>query len=82
MAAKGQGKDKNRWNFRESTAEDGAQNGPSHDAVATAIVEGLDILGVVTADRIVVRIASSHPFDRTKPGSIVPVGTISRRGAG
>jgi hypothetical protein len=59
----------------DSTAEDGGPNGPSHDAVATAIVEGLDILGVVTADRIVVRVASSHPFDRTKPSSIVPVGT-------
>jgi hypothetical protein len=59
-------------------ADTPAQNdikGPSHDAVATAIVEGLDILGVVTADRIVARIASSHPFDPQQPGSIYPVGS-------
>jgi hypothetical protein len=49
--------------------------GPAHDAVATVIVEGLNILGVVTADRIVARIASSHPFDTNQPGSITPIGS-------
>ncbi len=47
--------------------------GASHDATATAIVEGLDIMGVITADRIVARIASSHPLDRTQPSSITPI---------
>jgi len=50
-------------------------NGPAHDAVATVIVEGLNILGVVTADRIVARIASSHPFDTDQPSSITPIGS-------
>jgi hypothetical protein len=49
--------------------------GPAHDAVATVIVEGLNILGVVTADRIVARIASSHPFDTNQPSSITPIGS-------
>jgi hypothetical protein len=49
--------------------------GPSRDAVATVIVEGLNILGVVTADRIVARIASSHPFDPAQPSSITPIGS-------
>jgi hypothetical protein len=65
----------------DSPAQTGGQDSAkspdmrSHDAVATTIVEGLDILGVVKADRIVARIASSHPFDKTKPSSIVPIGT-------
>src|ERR1051325_9174596 len=33
----------------------------SHDATASVTIEGLNILSVVTADRIVARIASSHP---------------------
>jgi hypothetical protein len=49
--------------------------GPSHDAVATVIVEGLNVLSIVTADRIVARIASSHPFDIDKPSSITPIGS-------
>jgi len=57
--------------------EKSSQNptGPAHDAVATVIVEGLNVLGVVTADRIVARIASSHPFNPDQPGSITPIGS-------
>jgi hypothetical protein len=61
----------------ENKEEKSPQNskGPSHDAVATVIVEGLDILGIVTADRIVSRIAASHPFDPEQPSSITPIGS-------
>ncbi len=37
------------------------ENDQTYDAVATVISEHLDILGVVTADRIVARVAVSHP---------------------
>lgn len=61
------------------TKQDGqpAQNtkGASRDAAATVIVEGLNVLGVVTADRIVARIASSHPVDPAQPSSITPIGS-------
>jgi hypothetical protein len=33
----------------------------SHTTVASAVVEDLNIMGIVTADRIVARLASSHP---------------------
>lgn len=45
------------------------------DAVATVTVSGLDILGMVTADRIVARIASSHPQDPEHGHSITPLGS-------
>jgi len=45
----------------------------SFDAVATVTITGLNILNLVTADRVVARIASSHPKD--KPHSITPIGS-------
>jgi len=49
--------------------------GESFDAVATVTVTGLSILGVVTADRVVARIASSHAKDPAKGHSITPLGS-------
>jgi hypothetical protein len=46
----------------------------SFDSVATVTVTGLNILGMVTADRIVARIASSHPQDPERGHSITPLG--------
>lgn len=46
----------------------------SYESVATTIIEGLDIMGVVTARRIVARIAASHPADGSEP-SITPHGS-------
>lgn len=47
----------------------------SFDAVATVTVTGLNILGMVTADRIVARIASSHAEDPERGHSITPLGS-------
>ena len=47
----------------------------SYDAVATVTVTGLDILGMLTADRVVARIASSHPADPENGHSITPLGS-------
>lgn len=44
------------------------------DTLATSVIEGLDILGVVTAQRIVARIACSYPADGGEP-SITPAGS-------
>jgi hypothetical protein len=41
----------------------GVSQGDKHSTLATAIVEGVDILGVVKADRIVARVASEHLID-------------------
>src|SRR5262249_11926372 len=46
----------------------------SYDAVATVTVTGLNILNMVTADRVVARIASSHSAVQAQCHSIVPVG--------
>jgi hypothetical protein len=45
------------------------------DAVATVTITGLNILGMVTADRIVARIASSHHKDPELGHSITPLGS-------
>src|SRR5262249_39299509 len=45
------------------------------DAVATVTVKGLNILGMVTADQVVARMASAHPEDPTKGHSITPLGS-------
>jgi hypothetical protein len=47
----------------------------SYDSVATVTITGLDILGMVTAGRVVARIASSHPADPEKEHSITPLGS-------
>jgi hypothetical protein len=47
----------------------------SFASVATVTVEGLNILGMVTAGRVVARIASSHPDDPDKQPSITPIGS-------
>jgi hypothetical protein len=50
----------------------------SFSSIATVTVEDLDVLGVVRADRIVCRVASSHPNDPDnpdKPRSITFIGS-------
>ncbi|HVN04957.1 MAG TPA: hypothetical protein VMT86_11100 [Bryobacteraceae bacterium] len=47
----------------------------SFDAVATVTINGLNILNMVTADRVVARIASSHPEDPALGHSITPLGS-------
>ena len=47
---------------------------PSWDTVVTSTVEGLEIMGVVKASRIVARLASSHAVDEEEP-SILPLGS-------
>jgi len=47
----------------------------SFDAVATVTITGLNILGMVTADRVVARIASSHPENPENGYSITPIGS-------
>jgi hypothetical protein len=44
------------------------------DATASVMIEGLNILNMVTADRVVARIASSHAKDGSEP-QINPLGT-------
>jgi hypothetical protein len=46
----------------------------SFDALATVTIEGLNLLGMVTADRIVARISSRH-WDDGKEHSITPLGS-------
>lgn len=46
----------------------------AYGTLATCTVEGLDIMGVVTCDRIVARITSKHPDDGSEP-SIIPLGS-------
>lgn len=45
-----------------------------YDSLANTTIEGFDVLGVVTADRIVSRIAAKHPADGGPP-SITPLGS-------
>jgi hypothetical protein len=42
--------------------------------LATTTIEKLDVMGVVTADRIVARITSKHPVNGAEP-SIIPLGS-------
>jgi hypothetical protein len=51
------------------------QDGGSRNALATVTIEGLNVLGVVTAERIVARIKSTHPVDTSKPRSLSPLGS-------
>ncbi len=47
----------------------------TYDAVATVTITGLDLMGMVTADRVVARIASSHAADPDRGHSITPLGS-------
>ncbi len=44
------------------------------DATATVVIEGFNLLNMFTADRMVARIASSHPRNGTEP-RITPIGS-------
>jgi len=46
----------------------------AHGTLATATVEGLNIMDVVTCDRIVARMTSKHPEDGSE-SSIIPLGS-------
>lgn len=46
----------------------------AHGTLAMCTVEGINILGVVTCDRLVARITSRHPGDGSEP-SIIPLGS-------
>ncbi|HZO99728.1 MAG TPA: choice-of-anchor P family protein [Terriglobia bacterium] len=46
----------------------------AYNTLVTATVEGLNIMGVVTADEIVARLTSKHPKDGGEP-SIIPIGS-------
>lgn len=48
--------------------------GTTYDTMVTSTIEGLDILGVVTADRVVARLVSIHSGDHTEP-EILPLGS-------
>ena len=47
----------------------------SFASVGVITIEGLNILGMVTARRVVARIASSHPDDSDKQPSVTPIGS-------
>jgi hypothetical protein len=51
-----------------------ADDAQSHGTVITSTVEGLNVLNMVTADRIVVRLASRHYMDQKEP-SITATGS-------
>lgn len=46
----------------------------AYETLMSATIEGLNILGVVTADVIVARLSSRHPKDGSEP-SIIPLGS-------
>jgi hypothetical protein len=46
----------------------------AHGSLAMSTIEGLNIMDVVTCDRIVARITSKHPVDGSEP-SIIPLGS-------
>lgn len=50
-------------------------DGSSFETLVTSVVEGLNILDVVTADRIVGRITASHPNEDNTEPCITPVGS-------
>ncbi|MES1262680.1 MAG: hypothetical protein ABUS49_13180 [Acidobacteriota bacterium] len=71
-----------RFNFRDILMFDRAvayaagsfsRKDDAFDATASVILEGVNILNVVTAGRIVARIASSHPANGDQP-KITPIG--------
>lgn len=45
-----------------------------HNTLATVTIEGLDVMGVVTADRIVARLVSEHPGEQ-EALPVLPVGS-------
>jgi len=45
------------------------------DTIATTTIEGLNLLGMVTADRVVARISSEHPNELHEEPFITPVGS-------
>lgn len=53
----------------------GSFDGKSHDALATVTIRDLDILGMVTASRMMARIASTHPVDNPGETVITPLGS-------
>ncbi len=57
----------------EVSGSQSAQDG-SYNTVVTTTVEGLNIMDVLTADRIVARISSLHPVDTDEP-KIIPLGS-------
>ena len=46
----------------------------AYGTLATTTIEGLNILNVVTCDKIVARVTSKHPADRSEP-SFIPIGS-------
>jgi len=73
-----------RFSFRDILSFESAQavvagsfspKDNSFDAIGTVTITNLNILGMVTADRIVARIASSHPQDPSQGHSITPLGS-------
>jgi hypothetical protein len=73
-----------RFSFRDILSFESAQalvsasysaRGNAYDAVATVTITGLNIMGMVTAARVVARLASSHPADPEKGHSITPLGS-------
>ncbi|HTQ54286.1 MAG TPA: choice-of-anchor P family protein [Bryobacteraceae bacterium] len=53
----------------------GSRGKGSYDSTATVTITGLNILNLVTADRVVARIAAENPEDRNKPPFITPLGS-------
>lgn len=53
----------------------GSSNSQARNTLASATVEKLNLLDVVTADRVVARISIDHPLDRDDPPTVSLVGT-------
>lgn len=47
----------------------------SYDSIATVTIEHVNLLNMVTADRVVARIASKHPDDPEAEPSVIPLGS-------
>lgn len=58
-----------------SSLVSGSPGRDSYDSTATVTITGLNILNVVTADRVVARIAVESPEDAAKPLFITPIGS-------
>lgn len=50
------------------------ENGETYDTQVTVAIEGLNVLDMVTADRVVARLTSSHPRDKNDP-EMLPTGS-------
>src|SRR5260370_33264861 len=46
----------------------------AHGTLSTSMIEGLNIMDVVTCDRIIARVTTKHPDDGSEP-SIIPLGS-------